>query len=122
MINLIGYLKEILQENRGINTIKAAQELEEKKAAEKLKRYIYSNNVKRFSYIVGVSYLILATINIAVLCGTGNVIGIIKHIVLIGIDIFVCILLMTRKKQGEIFALIGSFVFLVILYTSVWLL
>ena len=119
---MFDFFRDIIQEAGGIDTAKAKKQREEQREIEKLSRYIFSAKLKRFMLIIGISYLFFSVLMIATVWNVpSNIYVIAKYVVLAIIDIIVCVALLKGAKKGEIVALIGGLIFILLLYASIFI-
>ena len=124
---MFDFFRDMAHDLGGIDTKKAKQLREEKREIEKLSKFIFNKSMKRFVIAIGCLYLLLSIILIiglfdmseAIRNSGGNVaLGIVKYAILILIDIAVLVSLLLGTKKSEIVALIGVFLFMLLLYAS----
>jgi hypothetical protein len=119
---MFGFFRDIALELKGIDTTKAKKERDEKLEQEKLNRFIFSKGVKRTIIILGIIYIPLSILSIVGIISEASYFNadvaflIIRNIVLMLLSISICVALLIGKKNGEIFALIGSLIFVVLMY------
>ncbi|BAL01881.1 hypothetical protein OBV_p-00260 (plasmid) [Oscillibacter valericigenes Sjm18-20] len=117
---MFDWFRYVAEEMGGIDSEAAKRERLEKKEKAKLNRFIFTKLSKAIVIAAGVLYLSSAGAAVFAMKSTGYSIPfIVKFFVLSVVDIGVIISLVTGKKKGEIAALIGCFVFVVILYLSI---
>jgi len=119
------FFRDITQELGGIDTKKAKQLREENREIDKLSKFIFSRSMKRFVITIGCLYLLLSIILIISLfdmsevhrnSGNSVALGVGKYITLMLIDLTVLASLFIGTKKGEIVALVGVFLFTLLLY------
>ena len=116
---MFDWFRDVAEEMGGIDSEAAKKERLAKKEKAKLNRFIFTKTSRAIVIAVGVLYLVSAGSVIIGMKATGYIAPlIVKFAVLSIVDIGVIVSLITGKKKGEIAALIGCFIFIVILYLS----
>lgn len=124
---MFDFLRDIVLEAQGIDSIAAAKERSErrevKKALEKKERFIFSKAVKVLVYIFGILYLIITGFGLLAMkeAGVLSIYHLFRSIFLVGCDITAIVCLAIGKKKAEIVALILILVFLITLYFTMLL-
>jgi len=119
---MFSFLRDIALEINGIDAKKARAEREEKREMEKLNRFIFTKGTKRTIIILGIIYIPLSVTSIVGIISDSSyidsdaILKVIISIILLLLCISICTALFIGKKKGEIFAIIGCFVFVAILY------
>jgi|GEM_PF-6854192 len=120
---MFDFFRDIKNEMSGIDVEVAAEERKEKIEKKKQSYFIFSTKMKIIIFTMAVIYLIFSGINIAVVLKlNGEFYLLIKYIFLAALAIGICICLIIKKKNSEIMAIIGIFLFIVLNYFSLFLL
>jgi len=115
---MFDFFRDIVLENKGIDTKEMHKQRMEKREQMKLSRFIFSKKTKVTICIIGALFLLFASLQIANLWSVDYVAVLINFILSL-IAIAVCICLMTGRKKCEIVALTGSVLFIIVAYGSV---
>ena len=116
---MFDFFKDVYLEMKGLDINQVQTARDEAREQKKLSRYIFSKGAKTFITVCGVLYLFLA---ISMLCylwvQSGSYQHITKYSLMSIYVIAVLAFLLSGSKKGEIIALVGCFMFVVLLYTS----
>jgi len=115
---MLDFFRDAFLEHKGIDAAEAHKQRVEKREQAKLARFIFSKKSKVIIFAIVALFLPLATTQIVNNFGT-DPITVLAHSVLLLIATTVCVCLLTGRKQGEVIALVGSVLFIVIAYINV---
>ncbi|MBD5403021.1 hypothetical protein HDR58_09560 [bacterium] len=116
---MFDWFREIGEELGGIDSVAAKKERMEKKEKERLNTFIFSGKMKLLIICLGILYIIMSGSTIKTLIAEGRIAIIIKRIVMMINAAIVIFALCFGKKKGEIVALIGAFIFVLLLFLSI---
>lgn len=117
---MFDFLRDIYLETHGINSAAAEKIRNEKYETKRLNRYIFSNKMRVLVYILGLLYIVLAVSNIRLQKAADNYeLLCIRYVGLVFIDIATCICLISGRRKGEIIALIGIVLFVLINFLTI---
>jgi len=128
--NMFEYFRDIANEMNGIDMKAARLEREERLAQEKLSRFIFSKKIRRTVVVICCVSIFISISIIAVAVNTyrENYVGnenifpvVIWNVLLIIISVIVGVSLLNGTKKGELIALVGSFIYVVLLYATIFL-
>lgn len=116
------FFKDMYLELKGIDSAAAAEERRRQEAEKQKRRFIFSGSAKVLTFVVGILYLLIAGILIALMVETGSlsIDKIVCNAFLILCDLATLICLAVGKKKTEIAALILIGVFMLMMYISVF--
>ena len=119
---MFNFFRDVALELNGIDTAKAKNERDEKREQEKLSRFIFTKGARRAVITLGFIYVPLSILSIFGAVSEADyfnaqvVFQLTKNILLLLLCVGVCIALFIGGKKGEVFALIGGIVFVILLY------
>lgn len=117
---MFDWFREIGEELGGIDSATAKKERMEKREQERLNKFIFTRNMKMLIISLGVLYIIMAGSTIKMLItAAGSTLLIMKYIVMMLNAAAVIFALCFGKKKGEMIALVGVFIFIVLLFLSI---
>ena len=117
---MFDFFKDMFHELGGVDTKATKMLRDEKREQEKLSRFLFTKGMKAFIYVVGASYLLFASAMVAASMGiVDNSFYLIKYAVLIMIDIAICMCLLTGTRKGEIAAIVGGLLFVMLMFATV---
>lgn len=116
----IDVIRDATLEANGIDSQKARLQREQKKLDKKKKKYIFSGKMKVLIFVVGILYLGIGVLNLVTLKSAGGLdfLSVLRIILLSALDIACLVCLGSRKKKGEVIALILIIVFVLAQYIS----
>lgn len=116
---LFDWFREVGEELCGIDSESARKQRMEKKEQKKVDCFIFSRGTKIAVILLGLLYVVMAGSTILALKGLPGVgLIILKYVLMSVLAIAVVFALLFGKKKGEIVALAGAFVFVVVLFLS----
>ena len=120
---MFDWFREAGEELSGIDSVAAHRERMEKLRQKKLNRFIFSGMAKGIIIALGLLYLAEQMAVMAIFIGMEETkvtcTYIVKAVLLSVIDVCVMIALISKKRQGEIVALVGIIVFVIGLFSSI---
>lgn len=116
MFDFFKYMKD---EMLGIDAELAYKERKEQQEREKEERYIFTNKAKAITIVMAAVYIMIAFLMIIALKNSESPLFIIQYIFKALIAVGVIISLLVGKKRGEIVALSGIALFIILLLVSV---
>ena len=116
------FFKDMYLELKGIDSEAAAEERRRKEDEKRKNRFIFSGSAKAVTFVVGILYLVIAGILIALMVETGalNIAKLICYVFLILCDLSALICLAVGNKKTEIAAVILIGIFILMMYFSVF--
>lgn len=116
------YFRDIYLESQGIDCLAAEKIRNEKKEIKRLERYLFTKKMKALVIVLGIIYLAIAGGNLYALKGSSDMwLVYLRYGGLSALDIAICMALIFGKKKGEIVAIIGIFIFILINYLAVFI-
>lgn len=116
---MFDWFREVGEELGGIDSMEAKKERLERKESERVNKFIISRRMKFFIISMGVLYIVMAGSTVKTFFNAANIFLMIKYIVMMIDAVIVIFALIFGKQKGELVALVGIFLFLLLLFLSI---